>query len=126
MNPADQIEQVMHRDRCTVLRAETVQEDDGVERSTDTVIYEGVACKVSRKTLPVAVQTDTVAVVSYALTVFFHPRYAITEGDILECTLFNGSKMTLKAGAVMPYTTATQVAASEEVQGGWARAVSKT
>lgn len=116
MSRADWLEQLLHRDRCSVYRSTSYEDADGVTRDgEDALVYTGVPCKVSRKSLGGHVPSETVASVAYETSVFFHPRYRLREGDRLEITMFDGTRFSMTAGAVFPYSLNTQVMAREEV-----------
>ena len=116
MSRADQVEKLLHRDRCSVYRSAGYEDADGAAQDgEDEVVYTGIPCKVSRRSLGSHKPSETAASVAYETWVFFHPRYRLREGDRLEIAMFDGTRFSMTAGAVFPYELNTQVTAREEV-----------
>ena len=116
MSRADQVEKLLHRDRCSVYRSAGYEDADGAAQDgEDEVVYTSIPCKVSRRSLGSHKPSEMVASVAYETSVYFHPRYRLKEGDYLEIAIYDGTTFSRTAGAEFFYEQNTQVNAMEEV-----------
>ena len=92
MNWADQVEKLLHRDRCSVYRSAGYEDADGAAQDgEDEVVYTSIPCKVSRRSLGSHKPSE------------------------MEIAMFDGTRFSMTAGTVFPYELNTQVTAREEV-----------
>lgn len=76
-----------YTDRATIKRTDHYVTSDGETRSqSDLLIYENVPCRISQKSLPTNLQTETVNDVFYEIKLFISPEYEIRQGDIITVT----------------------------------------
>lgn len=117
MNHTDLVERLMHRDRCTILRAGAREDEQGVTHPGEPApVYKDIPCKVSQKSLSALTPDGLIARVNYQHALYVHPRYKLQEGDTVEVVLTDGTALSARIGGFFPYSMGTAaVLTGEEI-----------
>lgn len=100
-------------DKVTVKRYKKVKDNDtGISKSIEVLLYENIPCAISRKDEPIA--NGEIASIISTQKMFINPKYDVLEGDRLYVTLFNGKERKYLASKPFYYPSYTSVPITEK------------
>lgn len=106
----------LRQGKCDIYNLQAVRNDSGITETKWEKVASGISCHLSYKSATQNTQTDTIAVVTKATTLFVDIGVQIKDGSRIEVTQ-NGITQTFKAtGEPSVYATHQEIGVILEVQ----------